>query len=106
MDEWRTYCGGRFRVRTILAELRMSHWINAPVVERVSDGATLLDLSDDLWDLCAVGEEGDTLLLVMRKYPGRTNDIVIRLSAEPERYEFEGQVRTREELMAALRSLP
>jgi hypothetical protein len=47
----------------------MSHWINAPVVERVSDGAALLDLSEDVWDLCDVGEEGDSLVLVIRKYP-------------------------------------
>ena len=106
MDEQRTYCSGRYRVRTIPAEMRMSHWIDAPVVERVSDGAVLLDLSEDVWDLCDVGEDGDTLVLVIRKYPGRTNGVEVRILPEPDRYEIGGKVRTQEELMSALRALP
>lgn len=106
MDEQRTYCSGRYRVRTVPAEMKMSHWINAPVVERVSDGTALLDLSEDLWDLCDVGEDGDILVLVIRKYPGRTNGVEVRILPEPDRYEIEGKVRTREELMSALRALP
>ena len=106
MDDQRTYCSGRYRVRTILTEMRMSHWINAPVVERVSDGITLLDLSEDVWDLCDVGEEGDTLVLVLRKYPGRTNGVEVRILPELDRYELGGSVRTGTELMLALRALP
>jgi hypothetical protein len=106
MDEQQTYCSGRYRVRTVPAEMKMSHWINAPVVERVADGATLLDLSEDVWDLGDVGEEGDTLVLVMRKYPGRTSGVEVRILPEPDRYEIGGSVRTREGLMSALRALP
>jgi hypothetical protein len=43
----------------------MSHWLTAPIVERVADGVTLLDLSGDLWDLGDVSEEGDILVLVI-----------------------------------------
>jgi hypothetical protein len=106
MDEQRTYCSGRYRVRTIPAEMRMSHWIAAPVVERVSDGVVLLDLSEDVWDVSDVAEEGDTLVLVIRKYPGRTNGVEVHILPEPDRYEIGGSVSTREELMAALRALP
>ena len=106
MDEQRTYCNGRYRVRTVPAEMKMSHWINAPVVERVSDGTALLDLSEDVWDLSDVGEDGDILVLVIRKYPGRTNGVKVRILPEPDRYEMGGKVRTREELMSALRALP
>ena len=93
-------------MRTVPAEMRMSHWINAPVVEHVSDGAVLLDLSEDVWDLCDVGEEGDTLVLVIRKYPGHTNGVEVRILPEPDRYQIGGKVRTWEELMSALRALP
>jgi hypothetical protein len=93
-------------VRTVPAEMKMSHWINAPIVERVGDETTLLDLSEDIWDLCAVDEDGDILVLIMRKYPGRTNQVEIRILAEPDRYEIAGRVRTREGLMAELRALP
>ena len=106
MDEQRTYCGGRYRVRTVPAEMRMSHWINAPVVERVADGTTLLDLSEDVWDLCDVSEDRDTLVLVIRKYPGYTNGVEVRILPEPDRYEIGGSVTTREGLMSALRALP
>lgn len=106
MNEPQTYCSGRYRVRTVPAEMGMSHWINAPVVERVADGAILLDLSEDVWDLGDVSEEGDTLVLVMRKYPGRTNGIEVRILPEPDRYTIGGGVRTWEELMTALRALP
>jgi hypothetical protein len=106
MDEQQTYCSGRYRVRTIPTEMRMSHWINAPVVERVGDGATLLDLSEDVWDLCDVGEDGDTLVLVLRKYPGRTNGVEVRILPEPDHYQIGGSVSTREGLMLALRALP
>ena len=106
MDEQRTYCGGRYRVRTVPIEMRMSHWLNAPVVERAGDGVVLLDLSEEVWDLSDVAEEGDSLVLVLRKYPGRTNGVEVRILPEPDRYELEGRVRTREELLAALRALP
>jgi hypothetical protein len=86
--------------------MRMSHWIDAPVVKRVDDGATLLDLSEDVWDLCDVKEDGDILVLVIRKYPGHTNGVEVRILPEPERYELGGRNKTREELMSALRALP
>lgn len=101
-----TYCGGRYRVRTVDVEMRMSHWLRAPVVERASDGAPLLDLSGELMDLCAVSEAGGVLVLLLRKYPGRTNDVVVRLLPEPERFELTGRVHTAAELIAALRALP
>lgn len=84
----------------------MSHWIAAPVVERVADGAALLDLSEDVWDLCEVGEAGDTLVLVMRKYPGNTSGVEVRILPEPDRFELTGRVITRAELLAALRAMP
>jgi len=65
MNEPQTYCNGRYRVRIIPAPMRMSHWLTAPIVERVADGVTLLDLSGDLWDLGDVSEEGDILVLVI-----------------------------------------
>ena len=93
-------------MRTVPAEMRMSHWLNAPVVEHVSDGTARLDLSEDVWDLCDVGEEGDTLVLVIRKYPGHTNGVEVRILPEPDRYQLGGKARTLEELMSALRALP
>lgn len=106
MDAQRTYCSERYRVRTVPSEMRMSHWIDAPVVERVADGVALLDLSEDVWDLCEVGEDSDTLVLIMRKYPGNTNDVEVRILPEPDRFELAGRVTTRAELLAALRALP
>ena len=105
-EEQRTYCGGRYRVRTIPVEMRMSHSLNAPIVERVGDGAAPLDLSGDLWDLTDFREAGDTLILVMLKYPGLTSGVEVRILPEPGRFELAGCVLTHDELLAALRAFP
>ncbi|MBP8253050.1 MAG: hypothetical protein KAX40_11855 [Herpetosiphon sp.] len=100
------FCHGRYHVQTIAVEMRMSHWINAPIVVRISDGAVMLDLSDDVWDLCQVNEAGDTLVLVMRKYSGRTNKIELGIFPELNRYSLQGEVKTQEELLLALQAYP
>ena len=100
------FCGGRYRVTTAASEMKMSHWIDAPVVERLDLGTTVLDLSDDPWDLARVAEDGDDLVLVMTKYPGRTRGVEVRILAGVDRYAIGGRVVSQEELMATLRALP
>lgn len=69
----------------------MSHWIDAPLVKRVEDGTTVLDLSSDIWDLQDVREEGDVLVLVMRKYSGLTNGVEVKILPERGRFEVDGR---------------
>ena len=96
------FCAGRYRVRTVSFEMRMSHWVDAPVVERIEDGATILDLSNDVWDVEGIEEDGDVLVLVMRKYPGLTKGVEVRILPEPDRFALAGEIVSRAELLAKL----
>ncbi|MBV9865795.1 MAG: hypothetical protein JO316_10615 [Abitibacteriaceae bacterium] len=104
------FCNGRYRVSTVSSEMRMSHWIDAPIVTRVEDGSSILDLSQEIWDLQDTREEGEVLVLIIRKYPGLTNGVEV--SILPELGSFliaDSNARrnvTREELMAKLSEYP
>ena len=100
------YCDGRYKVRTVSFEMRMSHWVDAPIVERVEDGATVLDLSGDLWDLWSIREDDDALVLMMRKYPGLTNDVEVRVLPENDSFSIMGKNVTLEELISELKKFP
>src|SRR5690349_21554551 len=100
------FCAGTYRVETESVEMRMSHMIAAPLVTRVADGTAVLDLTQDIWDLQDVREEGEVLVLVMRKYPGLTNDVEVRILPGDNRFDIAGRGVTREELMAALGEYP
>jgi hypothetical protein len=106
MQEEQLYCGGRYRVTTVSSEMKMSHWVEAPLVERVPGAATVLDLTDTLWDLCAVREERDVLVLVMRKYPGAAPNVEVRILPAHDRFAFGGKVLAQDELMSALQAYP
>lgn len=59
---------GRYRLETVAHEMRMSHWINAPIL-RDPQGHVLLDLSDNIWDLRAARETDTGLVLSLARYP-------------------------------------
>lgn len=96
------FCNGRYRVTTVSCEMKMSHWLDAPVITRVEDGAIILDLSQDIWDMEEVREEGDVLVLLMRKYPGLTNGVEVRIFPDDDSFSIAGQNITRQELIAEL----
>jgi hypothetical protein len=96
------FCDGRYRVRTVSFEMRMSHWVEAPIVENAETGATILDLSQEIWDLQTLREEGSELVLVMRKYPGLTNDVEVRIFAEGDKFSVAGKNVNLKELMLQL----
>ena len=96
------YCSGRYRVRTFTVEMRMSHWLDAPSVTRATDGGVVLELSEDIWDLQDVQEEGEILLLVLRKYPGRTNGVQVRVLSPSPAFSLNGKVVTGPELTVML----
>ncbi len=65
---------GVVRIEYAVSEVRHSHFVRAPRVIRVSDGAILLDLWGTVWDGTArfpPGAEG-ALFLALRCYPGDT----------------------------------
>ncbi|UPG91794.1 hypothetical protein L2Y96_08530 [Luteibacter aegosomaticola] len=70
MDQAASYWEGEIEISVEPHEMRMSHWVYAPKVTDISAGRVLFDLTGKLWDLTAVTETEESLLLRLRKYPG------------------------------------
>lgn len=60
---------GRYRLDTVPREMRMSHWVHAPLLIDTETAEVLLDLRDGLWDLRGAKEEGRAILLTLAHYP-------------------------------------
>ncbi|ERS10694.1 hypothetical protein Q668_03665 [Alcanivorax sp. PN-3] len=60
---------GRYRLDTVPREMRMSHWVHAPVLIDTETSEVLLDLGDSPWDLRGAKEEGRAILLTLAHYP-------------------------------------
>lgn len=73
---------GRFQLVLVLDEMRMSHWLEQPVLTEGATGETLLDLTDSLWsvDRAAWSDDSRYLTLEMRRYPGDVPDVTVELA--------------------------
>ena len=102
MEVNRTVCDGRYLLVTTSFEMRMSHWVDAPAVRNASTGATVLDLSSSLWDLWSYREEAGDLVLVLRKYPGTSPPVEVRVLPEGDAFRLGADTLTRAELLSRL----
>jgi hypothetical protein len=82
--------------------MRMSHWVHSPVVSDFVSGEILLNLSDSLWDLMSTSANGGSVDLSLRKYPGSGQPVVVRVSADPRAFQFNGKAVDASELLALL----
>lgn len=61
----------QFKISFDSYEMRMSHWIDQPLLIRVRDNVCLFALNADGWSAWETNWLNDsTVTLVMRKYPG------------------------------------
>lgn len=102
MPSTQSYCNGRIGITTSAAEMRMSHWVHSPLVSDLVSGDVLLDLSESLWDLMGVSASGNSVDLLLRKYPGSGNPVVVRVSADPKAFQFNGKPVASSELLVLL----
>ena len=96
------YCNNRYKVSTEAHEMKMSHWVYAPKIENIETGEVLLDLTGGLWDLVAVGEDGNRLKLQMRKYPGSSPEVVVAIESYTNSFFYNEQVKSVSELLNML----
>jgi hypothetical protein len=66
----------------------------------------VLDLSTSLWDLWSFREEDGDLVLVLRKYPGTTSGLEVRVLAEEGMFRLGSETLTRDYLLSALDAFP
>lgn len=83
MSSVQHFLDGAYRLETFPSEMRMSHWVYAPLLTETETGTAVLDLKDGLWDLRSAEESGAAIRLKMAYYPvgGTEYQIEIRPQA-------------------------
>jgi len=100
--EERLYCDGKYRIQIRSYEMRMSHWVDGPLVQRCRDNHTIIDCSDNLWHLDCAEEAGDELILSMRKYDGHRGSVEVRILDGGNEFSFQGERMTHARLLEKL----
>lgn len=93
------FCDGKYKIQICSYEMRMSHWVDGPLVVRCHDNRTILDCSDNLWHLDSTEEAGDELILSMRKYDGHRGGVEVRILHGGNEFSFQGERMTHARLL-------
>lgn len=103
MSETTFHCNGRLAITVEPREMRMSHWLYAPLVVDQQRQQTLLDLSDSQWDLMSTtNEASDGIDLLLRKYPGDKPAVTLSVSLDDGMLRLDGRCVDPSGLEAAL----
>ncbi|MHB2139768.1 hypothetical protein ACX64L_17710 [Pseudomonas monsensis] len=106
MPETTVHCEGRLAITVEPREMRMSHWLYAPRVVDVQRQRVLLDLSESLWDLLGTADEvADSIVLVLRKYPGDRASVMLSVELDSGELKLGGQPVAPSQLLSALDSI-
>lgn len=63
--------GGQYRLRLVPMEMRMSHWVIRPLLQRCADGRQLFAFDDPAWSVDdAHWLDATRVELRLRRYPG------------------------------------
>ena len=70
---------GRYRVAFSVYEMRMSHWVETPVIINSASGKPLLDLCTSDWsaDTTAWRTDSQAVTFELRRYPGDAPDVTV-----------------------------
>jgi hypothetical protein len=71
----------RYVVRFTQVEMRMSHWLDCPVLVESAGGDPLLDLGETLWSAEGVEWAPDSrhVVLLLRRYPGDAPAVTVEI---------------------------
>lgn len=70
---------GKFKLETIPHEMKMSHWVYAPVLINTESNVAVLDLTGNVWDFRSATESTDSITLLLARYPDGSKEYEIRL---------------------------
>ncbi|WP_236177397.1 MULTISPECIES: hypothetical protein [Pseudomonas] len=103
MSEITFHCNGRLAITVEPREIRMSHWLYAPLVVDQQRQQTLLDLSGSQWELISTTHEtAGGIDLLLRKYPGDTPTVTLSVSFDDGMLRLDGRSVELSGLEAAL----
>ncbi|MBK5374140.1 MULTISPECIES: hypothetical protein [unclassified Pseudomonas] len=105
MSETTLHCDGRIAITVEPREMRMSHWLYAPLVVDQQRQQVLLDLSESLWDLIGTADEtANSLELLLRKYPGDRPSVMLSVDLDSGELKLGEQRIEPSQLLSALDS--
>jgi hypothetical protein len=81
---------GRWVVEFNTFEMRMSHWVQAPILKECATGNVLLDLSDLVWSADEVSWDDASrwVTLGMRRYPGNLPSVILGIAVRDRKAEL------------------
>ncbi len=79
MNTEQSFHKGKFKLETIPHEMRMSHWIYAPVLIDTESHTKVLDLIGNIWDLRSATESTDSITLMLARYPDGGKEYEVKL---------------------------
>ena len=70
---------GKFKLETIPHEMKMSHWVYAPVLIDVESNTKIIDLIGNIWDFRSATESGDSIAIILARYPDGDKEYELKL---------------------------
>jgi hypothetical protein len=71
----------QYEIRFSTVEMRMSHWLDRPVLIETASDRTLLDMDETLWSAEQVEWAADSrhVVLLLRRYPGDAPAVTVEI---------------------------
>ncbi|MGF1769185.1 hypothetical protein L4D06_17620 [Enterovibrio makurazakiensis] len=73
------FLSGKYRLSTTPHEMRMSHWVYAPVIIDIETNEIILNLEGNIWDLRSAGESQDSIILKLSRYPDGVTEYTVEI---------------------------
>ncbi|WP_396586615.1 hypothetical protein [Bermanella sp. R86510] len=70
---------GKFKLETIPHEMRMSHWVYAPVLIDVETNTKVIDLIGNIWDFRSATESSESITIILARYPDGAKEYELKL---------------------------
>lgn len=92
MDTKLFFQNGKLTLDINPSEMRMSHWVYAPVLINTETAEVLFDLSGKGWDFRSAEENGDDIILKLARYPDANNVFRLVLNISKDRASLNGNI--------------
>lgn len=81
---------GKYKLSTIPHEMRMSHWVYAPILVSTETNEIILSLEGNVWDLRSAREVRDSIILKLARYPDGKKEYELELAPLAETAKISG----------------
>jgi len=92
MDTKLFFQNGKLTLDINPCEIRMSHWVYAPVLTHTETAEVLFDLSGMCWDLQFADERSDEIILELALYPDVANVFILVLNISKGQASLNGDI--------------